>query len=280
MGDMFTGGFGNVLADPRASAFSQYIAGINQAAQNQERAQNLARGPSVYEKVTKGLFGDQADWADIQKRDVTAKTLGDPLVQQHLTVDPRALATAEQDPHGFAAQAQDPSFRAEMMKAAAIHKAAAANPRITTPDEYDATVDRARDANAHPDVAHVAVAPQKYTVDDFVNTFKGIPTATFMQLFGAQLQHVQTPQEKAATKVFDHMHGVYADANQRVKAMEDEDAALWKEGKSKKYDTYMLPFTGKNPYNTAKEERDKAMKATMDALSQFSGISNKGYVVP
>jgi hypothetical protein len=60
--------------------------------------------------------------------------------------------------------------------------------------------------------------------------------------------------------------------------MEAQDAEAAKAGKPAIHNKYVL--WGQNPYDLAKAERDKAMKATMDALGSFAGITNKGYVVP
>jgi hypothetical protein len=230
------------------------------------RAQQAAKGPTFGEWLGNIFTGDTQSTADLQDRHNAAVQLRDPAVQQNLISNPDKLAVVERDPRAYVAS---PAFQDFIQQAQKANAAAVANPRIASADEQNKTVDKSINAGVHPDVAHVAVAPHKYTEDEFVNTFKGIPTATFMQLFGAQLAHVRTPQEKAATEFFDQMHGRYADLNDTVKQMEAEDAALAKEGKSKKHDVYKLPFTGKNAYDTAKEERDKAMAATMNALQKF-----------
>jgi hypothetical protein len=279
IGSLFTGNFGGVATDPNASPFMSWLAGINQTAQTDTRARNVASGPSLAEKAYTGLFGNQAtDWPALQQRDATAKVLGDPVVQHTLRTNPSMLTRAEQNPAEFATVAQHPDFRADMEKAVAVHNAAAANPKVETADEHKATVDKATNANVHPDVAHQAVAPQKYTREQFINTFSKVPTETFMQLFGNQLGHVVSPQEKAASIFFDKMHDTYAEANQKVKDMEAQDAEAAKAGKPAIHNKYVL--WGQNPYDLAKAERDKAMKATMDALGSFAGITNKGYVVP
>lgn len=277
IGSMFTGNFGNVATDPNASPVMSWLAGVNQTADTNTRAQNLSRGPSLAEKAYTGLFGTNADYDVLRQRDATAKTISHPVAQQYLRDNPTALAAAEKNPATFAVDFGT-TLKAELEKAVANNAATAANPKVATADEHQKTVDAASRAGVHPDVAHVAVSPGKYTVDDFVNTFKGIPTATFMQLFGAQLGHVRTPQEKASTELFDRMHGAYADANTKVKNMEAADAEAKKAGKPPVHDTYVL--WGKNAYDQAKEERDKAMTATMDALKAFTGISNKGYTIP
>lgn len=267
MGEMLTGDFGKVATDPNASPFMSWIAGINQQAQTNQRALDLAKGPSLLGKAYTGLFGNQAtDWPALQKQQETAETIGHPAAQQYLKDHPNALAAAEKDPATFAADFRT-NLQAEIEKAKKNDADAAANEKVETPEEHARTVAAANRAGVDANTAHVAVSPQKYSVDDFVNTFKGIPTATFMQLFGAQLQHVQTPQEKAAAEFFDQMHGKYADVNDRIKKMEQEDQALEKAGKPKKHDTYVL--WGQNEYDAAKSEREKAMTATMNALQKF-----------
>jgi hypothetical protein len=255
-----------------------WLAGINQTAQTDTRARNLASGPSLAEKAYTGLFGNQAtDWPALQQRDATAKVLGDPVVQHTLRTNPSMLARAEQDPAKFATVAQHPDFRADMEKALGISKAAAANPKAT-PDEIKPTVDKATNANVHPDVAHQAVAPHKYTREEFINTFSKVPTETFMQLFGNQLAHVRTPEEKATSIFFDKMHETYAEANQKVKDMAAADAAAKEKGQPAIHDRYVL--WGKNAFDQAKEERDKAMNAITEALKAKAGISQKGYYIP
>lgn len=263
----------NPASSPLTSTLGQFADYLSRST----RTQQAAAGPSLKDWMTNLFAGDAASTAALKDRANASQVLKDPVVQHNLINNPDMLTRAEQDPVKFATVAQQPDFRADLEKAAGVYKAVAANPRAT-PDEHKVTADKATSANVHPDVAHVAVAPHKYTEDEFVNTFKNIPTATFMQLFGAQLQHVRTPQEKAATEFFDRMHGTYADANQRVKDMEAEDAALAKAGKPVKHSGYTL--WGMNPYDTAKAERDKAMAATMDALRSFTGISAKPYLVP
>jgi hypothetical protein len=278
IGSLFTGDYGKVATDPNASPFMSWLAGINQTADINTRARNLSHAPALGEKAYVGLFGNQAtDWPELQQREATAQVIGHPLAQKYLRENPAALAVAERDPATFAVDFGN-TLKAELQRAVTNNAATAANPKVATADEHKVTVDKANNTGVHPDVAHVAVAPHKYTEDEFVNTFKNIPTSTFMQLFGNQLGHVRTPQEKASTELFDRLHGAYADANAKVKKMAEEDAAAKDAGKPAIHDRYVL--WGKNAFDQAKEERDKAMNATMEALKSFTGISQKGFVVP
>jgi hypothetical protein len=271
--DQYAAARDNPASSPLTSTLGQFADYLSRST----RAQQASAGPSLKDWMGNLFTGDQASTAALTQRAEASRVLKDPVVQHNLMNNPDLLTRAEQDPIKFATVAQEPSFRADLEKAAGVSKAAAANPKVT-PDEHKATVDKANNTGVHPDVAHQAVAPHKYTREEFVNTFSKVPTDTFMQLFGNQLGHVVSPQEKAASIFFDKMHDTYAEANAKVKKMEEEDTALTKEGKSVKHSGYVV--WGKNAYDTAKDERDKAMKATMDALGSFAGITNKGYVVP
>ena len=127
------------------------------------------------------------------------------------------------------------------------------------------------------DQAHAALAPRKYTEDEFVNTFKGIPTATFALLFGNQLQHVRTPQEKVATQYFDRLQGAHATSTARVNQMIAEDAERQKQGKNPIHS--QGAWFGKSPLDIAKEQQQATLKALMDAAASYTGISAKPYPI-
>ena len=294
-------GFGQLLRGYGTSASTGYAAGpanpqYAAAAQNPEsspatamlgqfadylnrsnRVDALSRGPSLKDRIGNLFFGNQASTAAIEQHDQASQTLKDPLVQQHLMNNPDELKLAETDRLGYATKAQTPEFRKIIETAVAANTAAAANPKVTTA-EHPKVVATATNHNVTADQAHAALAPRKYTEDEFVNTFKGIPTATFALLFGNQLQHVRTPQEKVATEYFDRLHGAHATTTSRVNAMIAEDAERVKNKQNPIHS--QSPIFGKSPLDIAKEQQAATLKAIMDASAAFTGISAKPYPIP
>jgi hypothetical protein len=228
------------------------------------------------DRLTNLFAGNQASTAAIAQHDAASTALRDPLVQQHLMNNPDEIALAEQNRLGYAQQVQTPAFRKVIETAVAANAAAGANPKVTT-DEHPKVVTAAVNHGVTADQAHAALAPRKYTEDEFVNTFKGIPTATFALLFGQQLAHVQTPQEKVAREIFDKLHGDYATAHNKVLGMEAQDAELIKQGKNPIHT--QGSWFGKSPYDVARAERDARQNALMEAAKSFTGISAKPYPV-
>ena len=273
MSGQFAAARDNPASSPATAALGQFADYINRNI----RAQNVAAPPSLKDWTVNLFTGDQASTKALQDRAAASQTLSDPLVRSNFMINPHALARAEQDPVGFAQAAQNPDFRAEMARAVGAHTEAATNPKITA-DEHPQTVAAALNANVPVSTAHVAVAPNKYTEDEFVKTFSGIPTKTFALLFANQLGHVATPQEKVAREVFDRLHGDYSTAANKVKQMEAEDAAAQQKGLAPPHSGYTL--FGKNPYDTARAERDAKLKALMDAGMAFTGISARPYPIP
>ena len=277
MGQVFAGDFAGARDNPESSPATAMLGQFADYLNRSTRLDAVSRGPSLKDRLGNLFFGNQASTAAIEQHDRASQALRDPLVQQHLMNNPDELKLAETNRLGYAAKTQTPEFRKVIETAVAANAAAAANPKVT-PDEHPKVVATATNTGATADQAHAALAPRKYTEDEFVNTFKGIPTATFALLFGNQLQHVRTPQEKGATEFFDRLHGAHADASKRVNDMIAQDAELRKQGKNPIHS--QGSWFGKSPLAIAQEQQAATQKAIMDAIASYTGISQKPFQVP
>ncbi len=197
--------------------------------------------------------------------------------------NPDELALAQQDRVKYAQIAQTPEFRKKIEQAVAANTAVAAEsarpgtPAIP-PEDHPKAVSTMLNTGANAAQANAAMNHRKYTEDEFVNTFKGIPTATFALLFGNQLQHVRTPQEKVATEYFDRLHGAHATTTAKVNAMIAEDAERIKNKQNPIHS--QAAWFGKSPLDIAKEQQQATLKAIMDASAAYTGISAKPYPIP
>lgn len=277
IGQLLTGQFKSAQQNPESSPATAALGSLADYISRSNRVDAISKGPSMKDRLVNLFGGNQASTAAITQHDAASTALRDPLVQQHLMNNPDEIALAEKNRLGYAQQVQTPAFRKVIETAVAANTAAGANPKVTT-DEHPKVVTAAVNHGVTADQAHAALAPRKYTEDEFVNTFKGIPTATFALLFGQQLGHVRTPQEKVATEIFDRLHGGLAEADTKVKALEAQDAELIKQGKNPVHS--QSSWFGKSALDIAKAERDARQKVLMDAAASFTGISAKPYPVP
>ena len=277
-GQLFTGDFAGARDNPESSPATAALGQFGDYVSRVHRAQNLAGDiASPANRLMNLFFGTRASTQAIADRDATANALNDELVQKYLVSNPDQLAIAERDPRGYAIDSTKPEFRQKMTQAVANHVEAAANPRVSQ-DEHPQVVKDAIDKNITATQAHAAMAPDKYTKEEFVKIFSGIPTATFMEMFGRHLQHVETPQEKAAAEVMDRLHGDFLDKHKRVTDME---ADIREANKNKVTSPHVIaPWFGTSPYDAAKAERDKAYTATMEAARSLGGITLKPFAIP
>ena len=287
-----TTGFGQLMAGQfkaaqQNPASSPATAALGQFADYLSRSTGLdavSRGPSMKDRLGNFFFGNQASTAAIEQHDAASKALRDPLVQQHLLNNPDELAMAQQDRVGYATKTQTPEFRKKIEQAVAATTAVAAEsarpdtPVIDPADQPKVVGTMVNTPGVSAAQAHAATNPRRYTRDEFIKTFEGIPTATFALLFGNQLQHVKTPQEKVATQYFDRLQGAHSAANARVNAMIAEDEALRKQGKNPIHS--QSSWFGKSPLDIAREQQAASLKAVMDAAAAYTGISQKPYQVP
>jgi hypothetical protein len=281
IGNILTGQYGNVLADPDASALAQHLARSAQAdvaaaqvAQTNERAKNLAVGPSPVEKLVRGVFGTQADWESIKNRDAAAKALGHPLVQQHLVNNPDHLTRAENDPYGYV---RSPEFSGVLQRTMQADAEVRNHPKVKPEEQQKVAADMVNH-NVTADQAAAAMNPRRYTRDEFIKTFENIPTDTFMQLFGAKLQHVPSSQEKAATEYIDRLHGEHLEATKKVNQMLEADAKAEAEKKPRIYGRE--PLWGQSELAKAQAERATKLQILLDALASHAGIAQKQIQVP
>lgn len=280
MGQVFAGDFAGARDNPESSPATAAVGQVLDYSSRVRRAQNLAGDiASPASRFMNLFFGNQGSTKAIADRDATANAFHDQLMQQYLVSNPDQLAIAEKDPRGYAAVSTDPNFRQTMAQAVGAHVDAAANDKVTHA-EHPKVVSGAVDNNVTAAQSHAALAPHKYTEDEFVKLFSGMPMKQVAMLFGQQMGHVRSPQEKAATEVFDVLHGNFAKANDRVKQMEAEIAEATKNKVSSPHTQAGGFGFGTSPYDAAKAERDKAYSVTMDALKSFIGITGKPYPMP
>jgi hypothetical protein len=279
VGQLFTGDFAGARDNPASSPLTSTLGQFADYLSRSTRAQQAAAGPSLKDWTANLFAGDRASTAALTEHADAAKQLKDPLVQQYLVSNPDQLAIAEKDPRGYAAVSTDPNFRQKMALAVGAHVDAAANDKVTHA-EHPKVVSGAVDNNVTSAQSHAALAPHKYTEDEFVKLFSGMPMKQVAMLFGQQMGRVRTPQEKAATEVFDVLHGNFAKANDTVKRMEAEIAEATKNRVSSPHTQAGGFGFGTSPYDAAKAERDKAYSITMDALKSFIGITSKPYPMP
>lgn len=273
LGGQFDAARVNPNSSPATAAIGQFADYLTRS----NRVGELSKGPSMMDRLTNLFTGNQASTAAIAQHDQASQALRDPLVQQHLMNNPDEIAMAEQNRLGYAAQTQKPEFRKIMESAVAANAAAGANPKVTT-EEHPKVVSAAITHGVTPDAAHAALAPHKYTRDEFIKATDGMTTNNFRLMFGQQLQHVATPQEKVATELFDRLHGAHADATQKVNDMIAEDAARVKQGKNPIHS--QGSWFSDSPLVTAQKQQKAAEKAILDAASSFTGISQKPFQVP
>jgi len=272
-------GFAAARENTASSPATAFLGQLGDYLSRSTRAQQAAAAPSLKDWLVNTFAGDTASTEALKQRAADAATLKDPLTQSYLTSHPDQLAIAERDPRGYAAVSTDPGFRERMAQAVGNHIDAAANPKVTH-DEHPYVVQTATNNNITADAAHAMTAPRKYTRDEFIKATEGMPTATFMQMFGAQLQHVRTPQEKAASELFDRLHGDYATKNAAVEKMEAEIRESTKKRETSPHLGGTFLGMGTSPYDAAKAERDKAYNATTEALRQFLGLTGKAIPMP
>lgn len=277
IGQLLTGQFKAAQQNPASSPATAALGQFADYLSRSTGVDAVSRGPSMKDRLFNLFSGDQASTATIAQHDAASQVLRDPLVQQHLMNNPDELAMAQKDRLGYAAAVQTPEFRKKIEQAVAANTAAGANPKVTT-DEHPRVVNAAVKTGATADQAHASLSPHKYTEDEFVNTFKGIPTATFALLFGNQLQHVRSPQEKMANELFDRLRGAHATATQKVDAMMAEDAARKEKGLNPIHS--QSSWTAKSPLAIAQEQQKIAEKAILDAAAAFTGVSQKPFQVP
>lgn len=278
MGQVAAGDFAGARDNPESSPATAALGQVLDYSSRVRRTQNLAGDvASPLNRFTNLFFGNQASTQAIADRDTTANAFNDQLMQQYLVSNPDQLAIAEKDPRGYAAVSTDPSFRQKMTQAVGAHTEAAANDRVTQ-EEHPGVVKTATDKNVSATQAHAATATHKYTEDEFVKLFTGMPMKHFLSLFGQQMAHVQTPQEKAATEVMDRLHGTYAAADAKVKQMEAEIAEATKNKTTSPH--VQAPWFGTSPYDQGKADRDKAYNATMEAIKSLGGITGRPVAIP
>ena len=270
-------GFAAARDNPASSPLTSTLGQFADYLSRDTRAQQVAAGPSLKDWMTNLFAGDTASTEALKQRTTTATALKDPLTQSYLTSHPDQLAIAEKDPRGYAAVSTDPGFRETMAKAVNAHVEAAANPRVNQ-DEHPQVVKDATDKNVSATQAHAATATNKYTEDEFVKLFTGMPMKHFLSLFGQQMGHVGTPQEKAAIEVIDRLHGTFAKADDKVKKMEADIAEATKNKTTSPH--VQAPWFGTSPYDAAKTERDKAYNATMEVLKAAGGITARSVAIP
>jgi hypothetical protein len=274
IGDMYAGQYQKVLENPNASAFSQYLAGVNQAARNQQRAQILATGPSLTEKLFHGIFGNQADWEVLKNRDATAKVLSDPLAQQHLINNPDHLAVAEKDPHGYV---QSPVFKDVMQKAQDAHAELQTRPGIPREDHPEIVNTKLKVPDATVDQIHAGMKPENYTKEEFRRAMLGAPLQVVQALFGAELSHYVTPQETLTKKYFDKLHNNYNTAAANVARMEAENQKAIDE---KRNPPHQSSWFGKSLLDQEKEKMQFWEKKIMDDAAAAAGITTKPFAIP
>jgi hypothetical protein len=267
--NMITGQIGNVAADPNQSAFSHYLAGAAQNTQTNQRVQNLASGPSSVEKLVLGLFGDQSDWANVKDRDVTAKTLGHPLVQQHMRIDPNALEAAERDPAAFSRIVQLPEYVNHMKETQRLHAEALNDPKVH-PDDAAKTAAKARAAGTTASEAHTSVAPQNYSRDEFIRIVGNMPTRTVLALFGPSIAHNADPKVIATKKYLGNLDDEFRMADTVYTALLDDPT-------SKDTGFFGGLFGGESRLAKAKAERDKAWAARQRGLARVAGAASKSF---
>lgn len=270
------GQFDAARVNPNSSPFTAALGTLGDYLSRSNRVDAVSKGPSMGDRLMNLFTGNQASTAAIAQHDQASTALKDPLVQQHLMNNPDEIALAEQNRLAYAAKTQTPEFRKVIEQAVAANTAAGANPKVTT-DEHPKVVSTAVNNGVTADAAHASIAPHKYTRDEFIKATEGMTTNNFRLMFGQQLQHVATPQEKVATELFDRLHGAHADATAKVNSMIAEDAERVKQGKNP---VHSQSWFGKSPLDIAKEQQKAAEKAILDAASSYAGISQKPFQVP
>jgi hypothetical protein len=278
IGDLLTGGYANVLANPNASAFSQYLAQSAQdrinAQMNRWQIQNLTTGPSNAEKLVKGLFGTQADWKNIQDRDAAATALGHPLAQQRLLNDPNELAKATQDPVGYS---QSPDFTQYMKTAVDNHNAAHDPGGVMHPDgsvkipenPYKLARVTTTTGATLPE-ALASTEPHQYTREEFANIVGKMPVKMVEMMFGHQLAHVATPQEDVTKTLFGTYTNDFLAEHAKTNQLMEAGKTLTGSEKAKNMAAII------EQQKREKEKRD----ALMNAMSAPAGVGQKQFPLP
>jgi hypothetical protein len=289
IGDMYTGQYGNVLADPNASAFSHYLAGINQAMQTQQlvqiqneqtqqRIQNLTTGPSPVEKLVKGIFGTQGEWNALKAHDQAAKTLGHPSVQQYLMHNPDQLAAAENDRVAYANQVPTPDFQKQLQTALAAQAEVQQNPKIPPENHHEVTnIMQTTGANSHQ--ANASINPHAYTKEEFRKVFLGAPIQVVQSLF-PELSHYITPEEALEKDYFGKVYGDYQDAVAELERMGAHDQQLKDNHQQPEYSQRPYFGYGKSKYDQQQDKVNKLNQFFMDQAAARIGVTAKPYPLP
>jgi hypothetical protein len=276
IGNLLTGQYGNVAADPNASAFSHYLAGAAEAKLNQQRVQSLTNGPSAVQKLVTGIFGTQGEWDALKTHDAAAETLSDPKVQQYLMHNPDQLAQAENDRLAYANQVPTPEFQQEMHKSLGALAEVQNNSKVP-PDKHNEVANIMQNTGANSHQANASINPHAYTKEEFRKAFLGAPLNVVQALF-PELSHIVSPEEALEKDYFGKLHGDYQDAVaelQRMGAVDQEAIA------NKKLPPYsQSSWFGKSKIAQQQDTVNKLQKIFMDQAAARIGVTGKPYPLP
>lgn len=257
--------------NPEASQATRAIADAFNTFADTRRLNVLGQAPTGIERIINMFGGDQRSDADLAQRDFTSNVYrNDDLTRQYLMTDPRALALAESDKHGFAQQVQDPGFRQIMQQSVANYNEAANHPKVASED-HQPVVDAMNNVGVNADTAHAALRPHQYTRDEFIAATEGLSLKKAQLLFGAQLGHIVSPEEKASTEYFDKLHGDWAKKDQDIQKMINDDAKAAAEGRPQLNSAKW--FWGESNIERAQKEKEAITRNILEGLKVRGGVA-------